>query len=232
MRAWLESVALLGQLVADAESDTERALLTLRRAEVHILVNDATDEAAQWLTTIANQVDDLGIRACYDCVHALLLVSKGMPRRAVDLAEAALRRHEWVSEDFLLSGIFALTAGLGEIGAIDRLDDATHPGYVLTRRSFPNANFQVAVARRHIVGLRLGGRLGDAARIADELTRSVREGPFANTFGPILSGSAALGLGDLAEARHLLREGIAADPSDGPTAAASTEISCWQPVSP
>ena len=66
-------------------------------------MNDATDEAAQWLATIANQVDDLGMRASYDCVHALLFVANGMPRRAVDLAEAALRRPEWVSEDFLIS---------------------------------------------------------------------------------------------------------------------------------
>ena len=56
--------------------------------------------------------------------------------------------------------------------------------------------------------MRLGGRLGDAGRIADELTRSVRAGPFANTVGPILSGSVALSIGDLAEARRLLREGI------------------------
>ena len=214
-----EAVAILAQLVADAATDAERVRLTLLRAAIDILVNDAADEAAQCLAAIANQVDDVGMRASYDCVGALLLAAKGVPRRAADLAQTALRRPEWVSEDFLIVGIDALAIGLGEIGALDRIDDASDSGYLLTRRSFPIANYRVQLARRHITGLRLGGRLGDAGRIADELTRSVREGPFANTVGPILSGSVALSIGDLAEARRLLREGISAGPSDRATAA-------------
>ena len=199
-----EAERALATLVEHATTDLERVQIAEQRAHNLFWTLRRLADAEAVLDDTDRQLTEPNTRHLLAAPRAAINADLGRPRKAVQagteaLADASLPDH------LVVLASWGLVGGLGMLGRADEIGAVSTRGYAAAVRAPNAAVMHRGLAYRHMIGLKLAGRLRETERIALEARRESEDSWFPHS-GLILLGQAALAQGKVDRALRWLHE--------------------------
>lgn len=199
--------AVIAELLDFAQTDVERAYITMLRAANLGWNLGSPDRADQTLSATDEVSAAAGLTSSYRALRASFHASRGRPDAALELLDGA-EPHD-AHPGAAMFAIWALVAAHGDLGDLTRLDAAARRGYQLAAAQPEASHMRFGLGSIHLDGLLTLGALRDASAVATELQDAARDIAPSQAMTALVCGMADLGAGNLASAQRKLRESLA-----------------------
>jgi DNA-binding CsgD family transcriptional regulator/tetratricopeptide (TPR) repeat protein len=194
----------LATLEERAGTDLERVQIAEQRAHNLFWTLRRPADAEAVLDEAGRQVTEPSAIHRLAAVRAAIYADLGRPRQAVKAATEALADAS-LPDRLVVLASWGLLGGLGMLGRADEIDAVSTRGYAAVARTPDAAVLRMGLAYRHMIGLKLAGRLHDAERIALEARPESEDSWFPHS-SRVLLGQAALAQGNVDRALRWLGE--------------------------
>lgn len=194
---------LLAELEDNAVDDMQRLQATVPRAGHMYYVQGRVSDALQLLERSRAALHDLTLQSLVDGTHAMFAAMSGESEASLSLADKALARGP-LPPLIDLCAHWARVVTLAAIGRSNELGEAEDRVHQTAAGSYESCLPRLGFAELHVRALRLGGRVHDAAALADRFRPDIRDVGTLTLMAESIAGHAALARGRICSAREVV----------------------------